>query len=82
MTETKTFYLLVCRDCTTGGAQPLPIPFGSARERGQWATAHTTGTGHDHWWVHDQTVPTAPICIDGCDSPDCPKCSPGTAGQP
>lgn len=54
MADPKIFYLLVCLDCVD--AKPLPIPFGSARERGQWASAHTAGTGHDRWWVKDETI--------------------------
>ena len=57
---TETFYLLICRDCTTGGARPLPIPFGSPEERGRYAAEHREGTGHDNWWVHDQTVTNPP----------------------
>jgi hypothetical protein len=58
--ETATFYLLACRACeeNSGVTDPkewLIMPFGSAEERGKWAAAHSLGTGHDNWWVHDQT---------------------------
>jgi hypothetical protein len=46
----KTWFVLICRDC--GG--DLPMPFASPEERGRWAAAHRTGTGHDHWLVIDQ----------------------------
>ena len=35
--------------------EPLPMPFESPAERGKWAAAHTAGTGHDSWFVIDQT---------------------------
>lgn len=56
--ELKVFYLLVCRSCGDP-EKPLPMPFGSAEERGHWAAEHTRGTGHDSWWVYDEprTVP-------------------------
>jgi len=40
--------VLVCRVC--GGD---PIPFSSYRERGRWATQHTSGTGHADWFCAD-----------------------------
>ena len=43
-------YLLYCRLCGDPD-RPLPIPFGSAAERGHWAAEHTKGTGHDSWLV-------------------------------
>jgi len=52
--EAKIFYLLLCCDCGDPG-RPLPIAFGSAAERGKWASEHTEATGHDRWWVHDDT---------------------------
>lgn len=53
-------YLLVCRECEPDQAPGAAvIPFGSAEERGKWAAAHTRGTGHQTWWVHDQ--PAKPI---------------------
>ena len=56
----KTFYLLVCFECGDPD-RPLPIPFGSAEERGKWASAHTKATGHDRWWVKDKpAVPVPP----------------------
>lgn len=48
-----TTYLLVCRLCGDG---ELVMPFESAQARGRWAAEHTKGTGHDQWWVCDQTV--------------------------
>jgi hypothetical protein len=46
----ETFYLLACRDCGDP-ERPLAMPFGSAAERGKWASEHTQATGHDRWWV-------------------------------
>ena len=54
--STRTYYVLVCRDCGDGD-DALPMPFGSAEERGKWAAAHTRGTGHNRWFVTDQKVP-------------------------
>jgi hypothetical protein len=53
-----TYYLLVCRRCKVGGdaTYGAVMPFGSAEARGKWAAAHTRGTGHDEWWVHDDVV--------------------------
>lgn len=45
-----TFYLLTCLECEP----PLPMPFGTAAERGKWAAEHTRGTGHDRWIVKDE----------------------------
>lgn len=45
-----TYYVLICHLCEP----PLPMPFGSAAERGKWAAEHTLGTGHDRWTVLDQ----------------------------
>lgn len=43
----QIFYLLLCLDC-----EPLlPMPFYSQRERGEWASGHTAGTGHEQWRV-------------------------------
>ena len=50
----KVFYALVCRLCGDP-KKPLPMPFESPAERGKWAAAHTAGTGHDSWFVIDQT---------------------------
>src|SRR5258706_12749271 len=44
------FYVLICRECGNGD---LVMPFGSAGERGRWASEHTRGTGHDRWFVKD-----------------------------
>jgi len=45
--EEKRWYLLACLHC-----RPLLImPFGKDCERGQWASAHRRGTGHDNWFV-------------------------------
>lgn len=52
----KTFYLLVCRECGNGR---LVMPFGSAAERGEWAAEHTRATGHDSWFVRDEIRPSA-----------------------
>ncbi len=62
MAEPKVYYLLVCFECGDPD-RPLPIPFGSAAERGRYAAAHTRATGHDRWWVKDQAV-TAEISDD------------------
>lgn len=51
-----TFYLLTCLDCWQGLDRPLRMPFGSAAERGKWASEHTKGTGHDHWRVWEETL--------------------------
>jgi hypothetical protein len=51
--QDRVFYLLLCIPC----ADPellLPMPFGSAGERGKWAAAHTAGTGHNEWIVKDE----------------------------
>lgn len=47
-------YLLLCLLCEP----PLPMPFGSAEERGKWAAAHRDGAGHDRWctWDEPQTL--------------------------
>jgi hypothetical protein len=47
------FYVIRCLVCDEAAGQPLDMPFGSARERGQWATAHTKATGHERWLVVD-----------------------------
>jgi hypothetical protein len=52
--EPRIFYVLVCRECDPD--DPLPMPFGSAAERGRWAAEHTAGTGHNRWIVLDQRV--------------------------
>ena len=46
-----TFYVLTCRECSP----VLPMPFASAAERGKWAAEHTRATGHDRWFVTDET---------------------------
>jgi hypothetical protein len=51
-----TAYVLVCRACAEGWAEPLPIPFESAEARGKWAAAHRDATGHDSWWVKDHQM--------------------------
>ena len=48
----ETFYVLVCRDCGNGD---LPMPFSSPAERGKWAAEHTRRTGHDRWFVTEET---------------------------
>ena len=50
------FYLLACRDCGDP-ERPLPMPFESPADRGKWATAHTTATGHERWIVKDEAGP-------------------------
>ena len=52
--QAKVFYVLICRLCGDPD-KPLPMPFESPAERGKWAAAHTAGTGHDSWFVIDQT---------------------------
>lgn len=55
--EEKVTYLLVCLECNKDIEDPERVqivPFESAKDRGQWASAHTKGTGHDRWWVKDQ----------------------------
>lgn len=49
----EIFFLLVCRECGNPG-KPLIMPFGSAADRGKWASEHTRATGHDRWWVQDE----------------------------
>lgn len=45
--EEKRWYLLACLHC-----RPLLImPFGAHGERGQWASAHRHGTGHNNWFA-------------------------------
>lgn len=55
----KIFYVLVCRQCGDPD-RPLPMPFGTQDERGQWASEHTKATGHDQWLVLDQQAPEEP----------------------
>ena len=50
---TEVFYLLACRECGDP-ERPLIMPFGTAAERGKWASAHTRATGHERWWVKDE----------------------------
>jgi hypothetical protein len=63
VTGSDVFYLLVCRQCGDLELGPsgevvsdnaLFMLFDTAEARGKWATAHTRGTGHDHWFVFDQ----------------------------
>jgi hypothetical protein len=63
----RMFYLLTCRECG-GPERPLPIPFGSAAERGKWAAEHTRATGHSRWTVKDEprsVVPGAVVADSG-----------------
>lgn len=48
-----TFYVLICRDCGDGDAA-IPMPFETPEARGEWAAAHTKGTGHERFLVLDQ----------------------------
>jgi hypothetical protein len=48
------WYVLICRECDPD--LTAPMPFQSARERGQWASAHTLATGHERWFVDDEPV--------------------------
>jgi Fe-S oxidoreductase len=48
------WYVLCCNVCDADCGLVTPIPFLSQRERGQWATEHTKGTGHDNWAVLTQ----------------------------
>lgn len=52
----EKWYVLYCRQCDED-SYPMAIPFASARERGQWATEHTKGTGHNRWIVVDEPKP-------------------------
>jgi hypothetical protein len=52
--ETTTYYLLACLECDAQ-SRPLLMPFGTAAERGKWAAEHTRGTGHDRWYVTQET---------------------------
>ena len=49
----EKFYLLLCIPCTET-SRPLPQPFSSAKERGEWASGHTAGTGHAEWRVWEE----------------------------
>lgn len=49
-----TYYVLICRECDP--ERETPMPFTSPAARGEWASAHTRSTGHDLWWVVDQTL--------------------------
>ena len=53
--------LLVCRQCSPTGDQPMP--FVSRVERGRWAALHTKGTGHADWYCLDGW-PTPPEVVD------------------
>jgi hypothetical protein len=48
------WYVLFCRGCDPG--LKTPMPFLSAEDRGRWAGAHTSGTGHDRWLVIEHDV--------------------------
>jgi hypothetical protein len=64
--ENPPFYLLVCRTCAEHQDPVLPIPFGSAQERGKWASEHTAGTGHDSWLVWEEARRVRPdMPVDG-----------------
>lgn len=52
----KVSYVLVCRQCGDPD-RPLPMPFSTPDERGQWASEHTNTTGHDQWLLLDQPWP-------------------------
>jgi hypothetical protein len=54
------FYVIRCLECDDAAGSPLDMPFGTARERGQWATAHTKATGHQRWLVVDVPEVTNP----------------------
>jgi hypothetical protein len=56
----EVFFLLACLECGDPD-RPLVMPFGSAAERGKWASGHTQGTGHDRWWVKDQAGTPDPL---------------------
>jgi len=47
--ENGSRYMLICQQC----APPLPMPFTTAKERGEWATKHKAATGHATWTVWD-----------------------------
>lgn len=49
---TRTWYILVCRECSPD--LDMPMPFATPKERGEWASDHTRGTGHNNWLVLDQ----------------------------
>lgn len=49
-----TWYTIVCRECNPDPEDMLIMPFETAQARGEWAAAHTKGSGHDRWLVLDQ----------------------------
>lgn len=48
----NTTYVLACRSCRPR----RPLPFPSATARNEWASQHTTGTGHADWDFADLTA--------------------------
>lgn len=40
------FYVALCLDCGSPGADPLPIPFLDLRDADTWYSVHTKATGH------------------------------------
>lgn len=57
-----TLCVIVCRRCAQlAGGEPLVMPFGSQAERGEWAAAHTAGTGHRDWLVLDDWPSVAEV---------------------
>lgn len=47
----KPMFLLWCKLCEwqVPAKDDNALPFGSFEERQDWATAHRSATGHDHW---------------------------------
>lgn len=52
-TRGAALFLLWCLVCEPVPTVDNPLPFGSAAARGQWASEHTHGTGHNTWRVFD-----------------------------
>lgn len=57
--ENRRFYVLICHAC-----DDMVIPFSSPEARGMWASAHTQFTGHNDWYVVDQTVLVHPRGVE------------------
>ena len=57
--RTTTFYVALCLDCGTAGADPLPIPFLHKADADAWYGAHTQATGHQVECVTEVRVDTA-----------------------
>jgi len=49
--QSKGYWVTCCVACD--GDHPMPMPFGSLEERENWVSAHTRGTGHNHYIMVD-----------------------------